>query len=89
MLKRRHNLGMSVTKKSLTPNEQRSLKEMAREFAPEALMALKRIMEDEGTPHAARVSAADKILDRAYGKPAQAVQLTGDEGGPIEVTWLS
>jgi hypothetical protein len=32
-------------------------------------------MLDKDAPHAARVTAANSILDRGYGKPAQALSL--------------
>lgn len=45
------------------------------------------IMQQEDAPPAARVSAASAILDRGWGKPAQAV--TNDEDGPLklEISW--
>lgn len=48
----------------------RALKEMANEYTERALKVLVDVMEDETAPHAARVAAADKILDRGHGKPA-------------------
>lgn len=58
------------------------LKDMARQYTDEALATLAEIMGDEEAPHAARVSAANSLLDRGYGKPSQV--LAGDEnGGPI------
>ena len=33
----------------------------------------------------ARIAAVEKLLDRAYGKPGQALELTGKDGNPIEV----
>jgi hypothetical protein len=33
----------------------------------------------------ARIAAVEKLLDRAYGKPGQAVQVTGADGGPVEI----
>ena len=41
---------------------------LARMHAPHALKALVTISKDERAPHAARVSASQAILDRAYGK---------------------
>ncbi len=32
----------------------------------------------------AQIAAADKLLDRIYGRPKQATELTGPGGGPIE-----
>ena len=37
-----------------------------------------------GTNESARISAAKEILDRAYGKSASRVELTGRDGGPVE-----
>ena len=41
---------------------------LARMHAPHALKTLVTISKDERAPHAARVSASQAILDRAYGK---------------------
>ena len=52
------------------------VKALARECAPEAIETLKAIMLDSKTPPAARISAAQSLLDRGYGKPGQSVDLT-------------
>lgn len=63
------------------PTEIRSL---ARSHTETALNTLAKIMVAEDAPHAARVSAASALLDRGWGKPAQAV--TGEDGqGPVKV----
>ena len=51
-------------------------KALARQRAPEAIQALANIMNDAKAPPAARVSAATVILDRAYGKPRQEVEIS-------------
>jgi hypothetical protein len=51
------------------------VKALAREIAPEAVETLKSVMLDPKVPPAARVGAATAILDRGYGKPAQAVDI--------------
>lgn len=61
----------------------RELQEMAKDHAQDALSTLAKIMADVEQPAAARVSAANAILDRGYGKPPQAVQLGGDADNPI------
>jgi hypothetical protein len=33
----------------------------------------------------AHIAAAEKLLDRVYGRPKQATELTGSEGGPVEI----
>ncbi len=58
----------------------RALSEMAKEHAQEALATLAAIHADTAAPPAARVSAATAILDRAYGKPPQALDLTSSDG---------
>lgn len=45
--------------------------EVAAAYSPGALQVLAEIMEDRGAPAAARVTAANSILDRAHGKPVQ------------------
>jgi hypothetical protein len=34
---------------------------------------------------AARISAAEKLLDRVYGRPRQQVEHSGPDGGPVQV----
>lgn len=63
-----------------------SAKIIAQEYAPAALDCLATIVKSGGS-ESARVSAAVALLDRAYGKPAQAV--TGEDGGPIELSVVS
>jgi hypothetical protein len=49
---------------------------LARVCAPEAIETLKAIMLDAKTPPAARLGAANALLDRGYGRPGQSVGLT-------------
>lgn len=61
------------------PNKvQAHLKDMAREYTTEALEALVGVLR-ESPSDAAKVAAANAILDRGYGKPSQV--LNGDEDG--------
>lgn len=57
------------------PTEIRSL---ARGHTETALNTLAGIMVNSEAPHSARVSAAQALLDRGWGKPAQAI-IGGDE----------
>jgi hypothetical protein len=59
-------------------------KTAARELTQEAIDTLAAVMNDPKAPPAARVSAATAILDRGHGKPTQAVEMSGPNGGPIE-----
>jgi hypothetical protein len=61
----------------------RDIAERAREHGDAALNVLIKIAKDDQQPAAARVGAANAILDRGYGKPMQAVEMTGANGGPI------
>lgn len=63
------------------PKEFADVKELARQYTKQAIDTLAEIMRD-GDTHAARAMAADKLLDRAWGKAPQAI--TGEDGGPIE-----
>jgi hypothetical protein len=53
------------------------VKAAARELTPEALATLESVMGDEKAPPAARVTAANTILDRGWGKPGQELVHTG------------
>jgi hypothetical protein len=65
-----------------------TLSDLAKEYAPEALRTLALIMR-EGESEMARIAAADKLLDRGYGKPSQAVAVTGADGGAVQVEDVS
>lgn len=58
-----------------------TLRDAAREYTLEALRALAEIMAQSDSD-AARVSAANAILDRGYGKPSQVIG--GDQDNPIQ-----
>jgi hypothetical protein len=59
-----------------TPTEIRSL---ARAHTEEAINCLVGVMRN-GTNESAKVSAAEKLMDRGWGKPTQPI--SGDEDGP-------
>src|SRR5215831_13624495 len=61
------------------------IKELAREHTGDAIQTLVSIMTNPKSAPAARVSAANSLLDRGYGKPPQ--HITG-EGGPVYVARL-
>lgn len=70
-----------------TPNKANAaLREMARQYTVEALEALVAVLR-EGESEQAKISAANAILDRGYGKPSQPVDGDG-EGGAIPVAHL-
>ncbi len=63
----------------------RELGEMAKEHAERALLTLVEIATGDGTA-SARVSAATAILDRAYGKPPQALEHSAPDNS-LERFW--
>ena len=66
-------------RKKGTPNKvTQSLQSMAQVYTEDALRVLVDVAKDDKAPKAARVSAANAILDRAHGKPTQAI--TGKDG---------
>jgi hypothetical protein len=52
------------------------VQELARTYTTEAVDTLVKIMKAKSEPAAARVAAANSILDRGYGKPAVTVDAT-------------
>jgi len=52
------------------------VQELARERSPDAINTLAAIMDDQKAAPAARVSAANALLDRGYGKPTQPISQT-------------
>ena len=49
---------------------------ISREWTPDSVQTLAEIMKDVSQPAASRVAAANSLLDRAWGKPAQTVDAT-------------
>src|SRR5262245_36336791 len=74
----------SGRKKGVLNKVQLDLRKAAQEYTETALQTLVAIATDEDAPPAARVAAATAILDRAHGKPVQAIEGTG-EGGAISL----
>lgn len=58
------------------------IREAAREYSERALMVLVQVAT-AGESEAARVAAANAILDRAHGKPRQTSEVTGADGAPL------
>ena len=64
-----------------TVEQKATISDLAKEFTELALGALVEVAQ--AGSDAARVAAANALLDRAYGKPPQA--LTGDPENPLHV----
>jgi hypothetical protein len=54
--------------------------------SPEAITTLANIMHDEEAPPAARVAAANALLDRGYGKPTQPISQTLAKVDPSSIS---
>lgn len=65
------------------------VKEAASVYSADAVDTLAKIMQDVAQPAAARVSAANAILDRAHGKPKQTVDVDGAMSGALTVTYVN
>jgi len=53
-------------------------------LTPAAIRTLGEIMQDPSAPPATRVTAADKLLDRALGRPAQSVDIHSTKHDALE-----
>jgi hypothetical protein len=63
------------------------LRSLARSHTETAVNTLASIMNMSDAPPAARVGAASALLDRGWGKPPQALEHSGKDGGSITFTW--
>ncbi|MNE14320.1 hypothetical protein D3C80_1071950 [compost metagenome] len=64
------------------------VKEAAAIYTATAVATLAEIMQSPEHPAAARVSAANALLDRAHGKPKQAIDVDGVVNGALTVTYV-
>jgi hypothetical protein len=72
---RRGGRKRGVSKNLASKDAKLVLEEMARTHAPEALAALVQVFK-HGKTESARVAAATGLLDRAFGRPGQAIALS-------------
>ena len=73
----------------LTVVENRTLTEIAREYTSGAVSTLATIMEDSSAPAAARITAANSLLERGWGKPVMPIEHTGKDEGPVQFEKVS
>lgn len=64
------------------PKDLREVIHLARSHTVTAINALAEIA-GHGDSEAARISASEALLNRAWGKPKDTVELTGSEGAPL------
>jgi hypothetical protein len=62
------------------------VQELARQKSSEAITTLANIMHDDKAPPAARVAAANSLLDRGYGKPTQPISQTLAKVDPSSIS---
>jgi hypothetical protein len=62
--------------------------EAARQFDQKALQVMVSVMMDDNQPASLRLAAANDLLDRAYGKPPQAVVGAHPQHQTLEIRWL-
>ena len=67
------------------PKELKDVVLKARALTPLALRELKAILNDSEASAQAKIQASSVIMDRAWGRPAQAIEHSGDNGGPIRI----
>jgi hypothetical protein len=68
------------------PKEDSEVKALARTAGPEAVQKLVELMR--GDDRRTALAAAQALLDRGFGKPSQAVEMSGPDGEPLVVSWL-
>ena len=77
----------SGAKNKLTTAKKATLSDLAGQYTEKALATLAEIMESDQAPAAARVSAANSLLDRAHGKPVQLIpDGDGDEAPSLSIS---
>jgi hypothetical protein len=63
------------------PKAAHHIRDLARQHTEAAVLALVEALAAKS--ERTRVAAAEALLDRGWGRPMQAVEHTGSEGGPI------
>jgi hypothetical protein len=61
------------------PRVLKNVQDLARQYTVPAIEALAEIIRNKKAPPAARVAAANAILDRGYGRPAQSLEVSGGQ----------
>lgn len=61
------------------------VRDLARTHTEDAIKTLADLMNDPTERGVVRVAAAEALLDRAWGRPTQAVEASGPGGGPLQL----
>lgn len=75
-------LAREAARRTLKQRTMTEIKSLARTHTVHAVNTLVKIMLDKNAPAHARVSAANAILDRGWGKPLQPI--ANEDGKPLE-----
>lgn len=67
------------------PKENRIVREKAREHTEDAIAVIYEIMMDQTKHESSRLTAAFGLLDRGWGKPAQAIVGGDEDDAPIQL----
>jgi hypothetical protein len=60
------------------------VQELARQYAPAAIVELARLAL-KAKSETARIAAIRELLDRGYGRPRQAMEITAPAGDPLQL----
>ena len=82
----RKGAGRPRGSKSKPTPERLALRVLAQKHTKIALQTLVHVTRN-GQSEGARIQAATALLDRAYGRPTQATELTGTVAGPVASAW--
>lgn len=74
---------LSRRARALAARDPGAIIRLARVYSTRAVACLVKLMEEDGTPPAVRVRAAEIIIERAYGKAAMAVLVGTDSGSAV------
>ena len=66
-----------------------NLESMARTHTETAIKVIAGVMNSPKSANSDRLRAAEILIDRAYGKAASSLEISGKDGGAIEITALS
>lgn len=64
------------------PKENNEVRDLARKYTKAAILKLAEWMESDNAK--ASVAASMALLDRGWGKPAQAMEVSGKDGQPLQ-----
>lgn len=67
------------------PKVAAEIRDLAQQHGPDAVKKLVALMKSAAREDV-QVRAAEALLDRGYGRPGQALELTGKDGGPLTCT---